>query len=86
MSEFIPQAPRANTSREKAIAAIIDRLRLRQDNFIYESLINDWLRYNYCESILQPKEIEYIAAQTGLGVFFIDEEDEATLFEEEEGD
>lgn len=76
MSEFIPQTPRTNTPREKAIAAIIDRLKLRQEKFIYESLINDWLKYDYCEDILQPKEIEYIAAQTGLGVFFLEEEEE----------
>ena len=76
MAKFVPQIPKSNSLRDRAIAAIIDRLRLRQDKFIYENIIRRWCETDFCIEPLSSAEMTYIGQESGLGIFWISEEEE----------
>ena len=71
MVEFIPQVPRTNTLRDRAIAAIIDRLRLRPFNWIYNVTLKDWCQTAFHIDTLSAEEIQYIEQKSGVVILDI---------------
>ena len=85
---LIPQTPKSDSIRDRAIASVIDRINLnilvRKRGWIFKETIIRWCKDYYCINLTET-DINYIQQNTNIVI--IDEKD-ITIIDEEtkEGD
>ena len=85
MAEFIPQVPRSNSLKDRAIASIIDKINLHvvanKRGWIFKDFVVSWCKHLFWVDLTE-EDIKYIQQNTNITI--IDDRD--IIIIDEEGD